>query len=160
MVKNISIIVLLLIASRFIGLPANFSPLLALAVYIPRVTNQRVIQCLLPVGILLGTNFFLEPVNYITLISMALVFVAAPLITIAIKNLLHSCICTILFWHILVNGSVWLINGGSIIETYVMAIEFDFRLLMSTLVFVSIFYIFEKIALIIFNHLKYEGVIK
>ena len=147
MVKNISIIVLLLIASRFIGLPANFSPLLALAVVIPRVTPHKFIQYLLPVSILLTTNYFLEPVNSLILLSMVLVFLATPFISSHVRNLGWSSISAVLIWHFFVNGAVWVVSGGSIVETYVLAIPFDFKLLISTGLYVALFACAEKIYL-------------
>ena len=147
MVKNISIIVLLLIASRFIGLPANFSPLLALAVVIPRVTPHKFIQYLLPVAILLTTNYFLEPVNSLILLSMVLVFLATPFISSHVKHLGWSSISAVLIWHFFVNGAVWLVSGGSILETYILAIPFDFKLLISTGLYVALFACAEKMYL-------------
>jgi len=147
MVKNILIIVLLIIASRFIGLPANFSPLLALAVVIPRATSQKFIQYLLPVAILLTTNYFLEPVNTLILLSMALVFLVTPLISSYTSNLALSSISAVLIWHFFVNGAVWITSGESILETYVLAIPFDFKLLISTGLYVALFACAEKIYL-------------
>ena len=147
MVKNILIIVLLIIASRFIGLPANFSPLLALAVVIPRATSQKFIQYLLPVAILLTTNYFLEPVNTLILLSMALVFLVTPLISSYTNNLALSSISAVLIWHFFVNGAVWITSGESILETYVLAIPFDFKLLISTGLYVALFACAEKIYL-------------
>jgi len=147
MVKNILIIVLLIIASRFIGLPANFSPLLALAVVIPRATSQKFIQYLLPVAILLTTNYFLEPVNILILLSMALVFLVTPLISSYTSNLALSSISAVLIWHFFVNGAVWITSGESILETYVLAIPFDFKLLISTGLYVALFACAEKIYL-------------
>jgi len=147
MLKNISIIVLLLIASRFIGLPANFSPLLALAVVIPRVTPHKFIQYLLPAAILLITNYFLEPVNLLILLSMVLVFLATPFISSHFKHLGWSSISAVLIWHFLVNGAVWMVSGGSILETYVLAIPFDFKLLISTGLYVALFACAEKMYL-------------
>jgi len=147
MVKNILIIVLLIIASRFIGLPANFSPLLALAVVIPRVTSQKFIQYLLPVAILLTTNYFLEPANTLILLSMALVFLVTPLISSYTNNLALSSISAVLIWHFFVNGAVWITSGESILETYVLAIPFDFKLLISTGLYVALFACAEKIYL-------------
>jgi len=156
MVKNISIIVLLLIASRFIGLPANFSPLLAFAVVIPRVTSHKVIQYLLPAAILLATNYFLEPVSLLILLSMVLVFLATPFISSHVKHLGWSSISAVLTWHFFVNGAVWVVSGGPILETYVLAIPFDFKLLISTGLYVALFACAEKMYLS-FKLLKHEG---
>ena len=147
MVKNISIIVLLLIASRFIGLPANFSPLLALGVVIPRVTRHKFIQYLLPAAILLTTNYFLEPVNSVILLSMVLVFLATPFISSHVKHLGWSSISAVLIWHFFVNGAVWMVSGGSILETYILAVPFDFKFLISTGLYVALFACAEKMYL-------------
>lgn len=147
MLKNISIIVLLLIASRFIGLPANFSPLLALAVVIPRVTPHKFIQYLLPAAILLITNYFLEPVNSLILVSMVLVFLATPFISSHVKHLGWSSISAVLIWHFFVNGAVWMVSGGSILETYILAVPFDFKFLISTGLYVALFACAEKMYL-------------
>ena len=147
MLKNISIIVLLLIASRFIGFPANFSPLLAVAIVIPRVTSHRFIQYLLPTVILLTTNYFLEPVNSLILISMVLVFLATPFISIHVKHLGWSSFSAVLIWHFFVNGAVWMVFGGPVLETYILAIPFDFKLLISTGLYVALFACAEKLYL-------------
>ena len=139
--------VLLLIASRFIGLPANFSPLLALAVVIPRVTRHKFIQYLLPAAILLTTNYFLEPVNSLILISMVLVFLATPFISIHVKHLGWSSFSAVLIWHFFVNGAVWMVFGGPVLETYILAIPFDFKLLISTGLYVALFACAEKLYL-------------
>ena len=41
MFKSAAILILLLIASRFIDSPPNFSPLLAVAIFIPRITKNE-----------------------------------------------------------------------------------------------------------------------
>ena len=46
MLKNLVILISLIAVSRFIGLPANFSPLLALAVFMPRLSDDVRIQYL------------------------------------------------------------------------------------------------------------------
>ena len=48
-------------------------------------------------------------------------------------------------WFILVNGSVWIISGGSIINTYLAAVPFDLKLSISTFLYLSIFHYFELI---------------
>lgn len=145
MIKNILLVIGLLAMSRFIGLPSNFSPLLAFAVFVPRITDNKTLQILLPASILLATNYFLEPVNSFILLSITLVFVLTPLLSLVSKNLLFISVASVLVWHILVNGSVWIVNGGSIMETFLLAIPFDFKLLISTCLYVAMFYSVEKI---------------
>ena len=144
MFKSLVLITLLIIVSRFIGLPANFSPLLALAVFIPRLTDNLRIQYLLPVSIVAATNLFLEPVNALILITMLLVFLITPTVSRFSKSLFWGTISSVLIWHVVVNGSVWLASGGSLIETYAAAIPFDLKLAVSTGLYVSLFYYAEK----------------
>ena len=126
MFKSLILITLLIIVSRFIGLPANFSPLLALAVFIPRLTDNLRIQYLLPVSIVAATNLFLEPVNALILITMLLVFLITPTVSRFSKSLFWGTISSVLIWHVVVNGSVWLASGGSLIETYAAAIPVSY----------------------------------
>lgn len=144
MFKSLVLITLLIIVSRFIGLPANFSPLLALAVFIPRLTDNLRIQYLLPVSIVAATNLFLEPVNALILITMLLVFLITPTVSRFSKSLFWGTISSVLIWHVVVNGSVWLASGGSLIETYAAAIPFDLKLAVSTGLYVGLFYYAEK----------------
>ena len=127
MFKSLVLITLLIIVSRFFGLPANFSPLLALAVFIPRLTDNLRIQYLLPVSIVAATNLFLEPVNALILITMLLVFLITPAVSRFSKSLFWGTFSSVLIWHVVVNGSVWLASGGSLIETYAAAIPFDLK---------------------------------
>ena len=48
-----------LILSRFLGLPANFTPILACAAFTPFLTENKILQRFLPLGILLVTDPFL-----------------------------------------------------------------------------------------------------
>ena len=57
--KSCWLLVLCLIAARFIGFPANFTPILACAVFLPFMTDNKYIQMFLPVGILIVTDPFL-----------------------------------------------------------------------------------------------------
>jgi hypothetical protein len=54
----------------------------------------------------------------------------------------------VLLWHLIVNFGVYLNHLGtsSLIQTYVQAIPFDFKLLLSTLVFNSAFYASLKLS--------------
>jgi len=144
MLKNLVLLILLIVVSRFIGLPANFSPLLALAVFMPRLTDDLRIQYLLPVTIVAATNLFLEPVNIIILATMLLVFAITPTVSRFSNSLFWGTLSAVFIWHIVVNGVVWLTDGGSIIETYIAAIPFDLKLTISTGLYVALFYCAER----------------
>ena len=150
MFKSAVILILLLIASRFVDSPSNFSPLLAVAIYIPRITKKRSIQFFLPTGIMLLSNFFLEPINLFLLTTILLVFFIAPIIGSAIKNLFLSCLVTVFTWFVLVNGVVWLLGSSSLYDVYLGAIPFDVRLLVSTMMYLIIFNFIEEL----FHNLK------
>jgi hypothetical protein len=143
--KNVAFLLALLIASRFIGLPTNFSPLLALAVFMPRLTDDKRIQHLLPVSIIAFTNLFLEPVNALILVTMLLVFAITPTVSRFSKSLFLGSLSAVLTWFVVVNGAVWFAGGGSLPQTYIAAIPFDFRLAVSTGLYVALFHSAEKI---------------
>jgi len=143
--KNLVFLVAILVASRFIGLPANFSPLLALAVFMPRLTDNKHIQYLLPVSIIAFTNLFLEPVNGLILATMLMVFAVTPIVSRNSKNLFLGSFSAVLIWHIIVNGAVWFSSGGSLLQTYIAAIPFDFKLAVSTGLYVSLFHYAENL---------------
>ena len=130
----------LLVASRFIGLPTNFTPLLALAVFMPRLTNDIRIQHMLPVCIIALTNLFLQPVNPTVFLTMLMVFAATPYVSRNSKSLLLGSVSAVLIWHVTVNGAVWLSSGGSLFNTFIAAIPFDFKLAVSTALYVALFH--------------------
>ena len=148
--KSCWLLLLCLIISRFIGFPANFTPLLACAVFLPFMTDNKYIQILLPVSILIVTDPFLGlyssmPVVYLCVISTSLI--TRLFSEYNFKNMIISGVSGVLVWHILVNFSVWYtgINNVSLISTYLAAIPFDFRLMVSTIIFSILFYSFGKI---------------
>ena len=59
-------------------------------------------------------------------------------------------------WHVLVNFSVWFtgLSGLSLVSTYIAAIPFDLRLLASTILFSSLFYL-QLFVLYIF-HMNFD----
>ena len=144
MLKNLALLIIFIAASRFIGLPPNFSPLLAFAVFIPRLTDNLSIQYLLPVSIVGITNLFLEPVNTIILVTILSIFLITPAISRHSNNLFFGAINALLIWHFFVNGAVWISSGGSIIEIYIAAWPFDFKLAISTGLYILLFYYAER----------------
>tara|TARA_B100001964_G_scaffold238795_1_gene304941 strand:- start:242 stop:727 length:486 start_codon:yes stop_codon:yes gene_type:complete len=143
--KNLAFLIALLIASRFIGLPPNFTPMLALAVFMPRLTDDKRIQYLLPVGIMAFSNLFLEPVNAIILATMLLVFAVTPTVSRHTKSLFWGSTSAILIWHVTVNASQWFVHGGSLLDTYIAAVPFDFKLAVSTGLYVAVFHYAENL---------------
>ena len=145
MFRHFVFLAIVLIISRFIGLPPNFSPLLATAIFMPRLTNSKYLQSFIPVLAVIISNFFLDPVNLFVFSTIIFVFLFAPILSRKINNLFYSCLVVMVSWFILVNGSVWIINGGSIINTFIGAVPFDFKLLISTSLYLSVFHYFDLI---------------
>ena len=145
MLRNFIFLIIALIISRFIGLPPNFSPLLATAIFMPRLTNSKYMQSFIPVLAVILSNFLLESVNLIIFSTIIIVFLFAPILSRRINNLFYSCLLVMVCWFILVNGSVWIISGGSIINTYLAAVPFDLKLLISTFLYLYIFHFSELI---------------
>ena len=143
--KNLGFLIAVLVASRFIGLPGNFTPLLALAVFMPRLTEDKKLQYLLPVGIIAFTNVFIEPVSTLILATMLIVFAVTPTISRHTKSLFWGSVSAVLLWHVTVNGAVWFSSGGSLLQTYIAAIPFDFKLAVSTGLYVALFHYAENV---------------
>ena len=134
--KSLMLLVGLLIISRLIGLPTNFSPMLAVAIFMPRLTTRKSIQSFLPAGVMLLTSIFLPPVDLLILSCIIFIFLITPIVSRRINNLV--------LWFFVVNGAVWISGGGSLIEIYIAAIPFDFRLLLSTSLYLLLFNSLEK----------------
>ena len=84
---------------------------------------------------------------YHLMIFLTILFVVliSPIISRVMNNLFYSCLMVIFIWFIFVNGSVWIIGGGNLLTTYISAIPFDFKLLISTGLYLSLFHYAELI---------------
>ena len=143
--KPLIFVLACVIAARFF-LPANWTPVLALALFMPYVTKNKSIQILMPVSVLLITDIF------IGFYGLTMFFVYATLIFIALisryqstgslLSLMKYSVGSVLIWHIVVNFGVYLNghDGSSLAQTYLLAIPFDLRLMMSTVFFSLLFY--------------------
>ena len=49
----------LLIGSRLIGMDANWTPVLATAIILPYLTNNKYVQYLLPISIMIATDAYM-----------------------------------------------------------------------------------------------------
>lgn len=125
---------LALVVVRFAELPANVTPLLAAAVFAPRMISQSWAQPVIPVLVLITTDYFLGWYTAAPMVYACIIM--ASILGSHIKNLYVAGTTSVLFWHVLVNGAVWVTGHGdmSLWQTYAQAITFDFRLLASTLV--------------------------
>jgi len=144
-IKSVLFILLCIILTRF-ALPANITPMIAMAVFLPYVTNNRHFQILLPISVLLITDIFIGGYGATMFFTYG-TFLLISLLSIKTydgkyTSILKTSCLSVLLWHIIVNFGVYLNGLGavSITQTYLAAIPFDFRMLISTLTFSSLFY--------------------
>ena len=133
-IKSAGLLVAVLVASRLIGLPANVTPLLGLAVFAHRMNLSPWIT----VGILAVTDvFFLGlyahmPVVYACMFS-------AYFIGKYMNNVYASGATSVLVWHVLVN------MGLTFPPFSPEAMLFDMRLLVSTLAFTALLDVTQRL---------------
>lgn len=141
---------LTLVSSRFLEV-ANFTPLLAVAIMLPYFTTNKFIQYFLPVSVLFITDLFIGIYSIMFIVYAN--FLLATLISIKLNKYL-TAIVSVFAWHITVNGAVYLMAGNtSLLQTYIQAIPFDFKLLVSTLIYVGVLDLLQKstISKLIYN---------
>jgi hypothetical protein len=112
---------------------ANFTPVFAVAIFFP-LTQSKLLSYSVPLGVMFLTDLFLG----FSAINLVVYFVLALIISLSrsINNYVYTSIIGIGLWHVIVNFFVWLSNPSmSLLQTYAMAIPFDFKLLLSTLVY-------------------------
>ena len=143
--KTTGLLLSCIFLARFI-MPANYTPLIAMAVFMPFVTNNKSLQLLFPVSLLLATDLLLG------FYGTAMLFVYGTMLLIGfLSRLLHkdnvqrlmvNSLLSVVLWHVIVNFGVYLsgLSTISLAQTYLLAIPFDLRLLTSTLLFSGMFY--------------------
>ena len=143
--KTAGLLLSCIFLARFI-MPANYTPLIAMAVFMPFVTDNKNLQLLLPVSLLLVTDLILG------FYGTAMLFVYGTMLLIgllsrlldkeSIQRLMTNSLLSVVLWHVIVNFGVYFSGLGTqtLAQTYILAIPFDFRLLTSTLLFSSVFY--------------------
>lgn len=108
----------------------NITPLIAFAILLPAVTNKNYYIYSLPLLLFLVKDFFMG--FHDLMIPVYLCVILFTFISNYFKNDFVSVIGGIFCWHIIVNFAVWWKHGGSLLQTYINAIPFDFNLLVST----------------------------
>ncbi len=126
-VKSAGLLVAVLVVSRLIGLPANVTPLLGLAVFAHRMNLSPWVS----VGILALTDFLFLGLYSNMHIVYGCMF-AAYFIGKYMSNVYASSVVSVLVWHICVN------MGLTFPPFSPEAMLFDMRLLASTLGFVAL----------------------
>ena len=106
----------------------------------------------LPVSIMIITDPFLGlysamPVVYLCVIVASIIPSLFKIYN--YKKMIIAAFFSVVIWHLIVNFSVWAtgLQTLPLSAVYIAAIPFDFRLLVSTIVFSSLFYVFRSVFL-------------
>ena len=136
--KELIILTSILIASRLIGLDPNVTPLLALAVFAPRMN----LSPWLALGVLAITDVVLGFYSIMPIVYACML--GAYYISKKNSNIYVAGATSVLLWHIVVNGAVVMFGTGFAPFTP-EALLFDMRLLGSTLAFTALIDITQRI---------------
>jgi len=132
--KETLILIGLLLVSRLIGLDPNWTPMLATAIILPYLTDNKIFQYLLPASVMLVTDLYMAsmlfPVVYGCM--MFSTFLATKL------DKYVATASGVLVWHVLVNGAV-VLSGPGYAPFTPEAMLFDVKLLISSLLYVGLF---------------------
>ena len=141
LIKSAGLLLGCILLSRFI-MPANITPLIAIAVFLPFVTSNKNIQTFLPVSILFVTDIFLGFYSTMWLVygTMALIgLVSRVLNNGQYQRLMGTSVLSVVLWHLIVN------IPGPYPPLSAEALVFDIRLLLSTLAFTTLFYTTQRL---------------
>ena len=141
LIKSTGLLLGCILLSRFI-MPANITPLIAIAVFLPFVTSNKNIQTFLPVSLLFVTDIFLGFYSTMWLVygTMALIGVVSRVLNNGqYQRLMGTSVLSVVLWHLIVN------IPGPYPPLSAEALVFDIRLLMSTLAFTTLFYTVQKL---------------
>jgi len=136
--KELIILTSILIASRLIGLDPNVTPLLALAVFAPRMN----LSPWLALGVLAITDVVLGFYSIMPIVYACML--GAYYISKNMGNIYVAGATSVLLWHIVVNGAVVMFGTGFAPFTP-EALLFDMRLLGSTLAFTALIDITQRL---------------
>ena len=136
-------LILLSVASRLLPLPANFSPIMAVALFSGIIFSDKKVAFLIPVSSLLISDIFLG--LHLTMIGVYASFCIIALLGMTIKKLsfksilTHSILGAIIFF-IITNFTVWVEGWYSytalgLVNCYQMAIPFFRNTLVSSIVY-------------------------
>lgn len=133
------------IAWRLGVMPANFTPVLAMAVFIPHLVSQRWLQPAIPVAVMLITDIILG-FHSVMLWTYMCVILATQLGAV-IQNRYWAGALSVGVWHVVVNGALAFgaMSYLPMWQVYAQAIPFDFRLLVSTLMFTAVLHVLQGV---------------
>jgi hypothetical protein len=142
-IKSAGLLLGCIALARFIGLPANVTPFIAMTVFMPYMTSNRLLQLALPTTLLFTTDLVIGLYGPLMLFVYGTMLLTGLLSRLLhkdnIQTLLGTSVLSVVLWHFIVNGAVVFFGNGFGPLTP-EALLFDIRLLVSTLVFSSIFY--------------------
>ena len=143
--KSALLIVICVFLARFI-MPPSYTPVIAMAVFLPFMTQHKSLQMLLPVSILflsdLILGFYGQTMIYVYGTMILIGLLSRMMHKGTVSSLLLSSFSSVLLWHLVVNFGVYMNGLGtqSLAQTYLLAIPFDLKLLFSTVAFSLVFY--------------------
>lgn len=114
----------------------NITPIFAIAILLPTISKNHYIQYLIPIFLMLVKDYFLGFHSLMLPIYACLIFFV--ILSKYLRNDILTTFVGVFIWHLVINYFVWYVYGGNLINTYIMAIPFDFNLLVSTLLCVVI----------------------
>ena len=139
----------LLILSRLIPHPPNFTPLIAGAVFLPFLLKDKRLVIGLPISILLISDLIIGLHNTLLWTYGAFLLIGLTVFTYTkqnLKNLLSLAVVSPTIFYVLTNFGVWLTSSlymksfAGLVECYVLAIPFYANSLLSTILFSVLFY--------------------
>ena len=128
-----------LIGSRLIGMDANWTPVLATAIILPYLTQNKVIQYSLPISIMVVTDIYMSG-NFYPVVYFC---IGASTLLSSRLNKYSATLASVLLWHISVNGAV-VMTGPGFAPFTPEAMIFDLRLLASSLLYVGLFDVAQR----------------
>tara|TARA_B100000035_G_C20797794_1_gene464085 strand:- start:242 stop:625 length:384 start_codon:yes stop_codon:yes gene_type:complete len=109
----------------------NVTAIFAIAILLPQITRNQYLQFLIPISMMLVKDYLIgfHSLMFVTY-SCTILFVLLG----KYLNEIYATFIGVLLWHLIVNFAVWWSYGGNLLQTYILAIPFDFNLLVSTLI--------------------------
>ena len=138
--KSAGLLLGCILLSRFI-LPANITPIIAMAVFMPYLTTNKNLQMFLPVSMMFVTDIFLGfySTMWLTYGIMALIGVISRVLNKGeYSTLMGTSALSVVLWHFIIN------MPGPFPPLSPEALVFDLRLFASTVVFASVFYAIQR----------------
>ena len=145
----IALIIFLVSLSRIFPHPPNFTPILALAIFVGAYLPNRIIALSLPILAMFLSDLIIGFHSQIYAVYVTIIVLSLLGNMIEKRNILNLGIVGIsgsLLFFIVTNFSVWLTDGlyplnlTGLMQCYIMAIPFFHNTLISTIIFLAILF--------------------